>query len=107
VKAFRLIANRSATWADWDSELVALEIQELKGMDFDLNLTGFDPVEIDDFLLGNEGEPAEEVPEPSPDVVTKSGDLWICGEHRVLCGDEWPSQDDGSASWFSSPHIIL
>lgn len=87
VKAFRLMVNRSVTWADWDTELVALEIQELNSMDFDLNLTGFDPGEIDDFLLDGEAEVVEEVSEPSPDIVTELGDLWICGEHRVLCGD--------------------
>jgi hypothetical protein len=51
VKAFRLQVNRSVTWAEWDEELVALELEELKDMDFDLGLTGFDPVEIDHFLL--------------------------------------------------------
>src|SRR5260221_5894936 len=52
VKAFRLLVNRSASWATFDLELVALEIKELKGLDFDLNLTGFDGVELDGFLFG-------------------------------------------------------
>ena len=43
VKAFRLMVNRSVTWADWDEELLALELQELSEADFDLSLTGFDP----------------------------------------------------------------
>src|SRR5262252_5865205 len=47
VKAFRLLVNRSVAWADWDEELLALEMQELNAADFDLNLTGFDPGEID------------------------------------------------------------
>jgi len=47
VKAFRLMVNRSVTWADWDEGLLALELQELKESDFDLDLTGFDPGEID------------------------------------------------------------
>ena len=50
VKAFRLMVNRSVTWADWDEELLALELQDLKDCDFDLSLTGFDPKEIDDLL---------------------------------------------------------
>ena len=50
VKAFRLLVNRSATWAAWDDELLALELQELSEADFDLSLTGFDQKEIDDFL---------------------------------------------------------
>jgi DNA modification methylase len=82
------MVNRSVTWADWDTELVAMEIKELKALDFDLNLTGFDPVEIDDFLLGDEIDPAEEdVPQPCQDAITQLEDLWICGQHRVLCGD--------------------
>jgi ParB-like chromosome segregation protein Spo0J len=56
VKAFRLLVNRSVTWAEWDEDLVAIEIGELKALDFDLSLTGFDPVEIDEFLFGEEKE---------------------------------------------------
>ena len=48
VKAFRLMVNRSATWADFDEELLALELQDIQAADFDLDLTGFDPGEIDD-----------------------------------------------------------
>ena len=60
VKAFRLLVNRSATWADWDDELLALELQELNEADFDLSLTGFDPKELDEFLLPvDDDEPAE------------------------------------------------
>src|ERR1035438_10505151 len=51
VKAFRLLVNRSATWADFDEELLALELQELNEADFGLSLTGFDTKEIDDLLL--------------------------------------------------------
>jgi hypothetical protein len=50
VKAFRLMVNRSVTWAEWDEELLALELQEIQEADFDLSLTGFDPGEIDELL---------------------------------------------------------
>ena len=50
VKAFRLLVNRSATWADWDEDLLALELQEIQAEDFDLSLTGFNPGEIDALL---------------------------------------------------------
>ena len=43
MKAFRLMVNRSVTWADWDEELLTLELQELQTSNFDLDLTGFDP----------------------------------------------------------------
>jgi len=50
VKAFRILVNRSATWADFDDELLSLELQELAEADFDLSLTGFDPRELEDLL---------------------------------------------------------
>src|SRR5580658_1364296 len=58
VKAFRLMVNRSVTWAQWDDELLALELQELNEAEFDLSLTGFDPKEIDDqFRSDRRGAP--------------------------------------------------
>jgi len=50
VKAFRLMANRSVMWAEWDEELLALELQELDAFEFDMDLTGFNPGEIDGLL---------------------------------------------------------
>ena len=87
VKAFRLLVNRSVTWAAWDEELLSLELQELNEADFDLSLTGFNPGEIDGLLAIPDEEKANEVP-PVPVVpISRAGDLWLCGEHRVLCGD--------------------
>jgi len=87
VKAFRLMVNRSVAWADWDEELLALELQELSASDFDLSLTGFDPQEIDDLLLTLDDDQANVVPPVPENPVSRPGDLWLCGEHRVLCGD--------------------
>ena len=88
VKAFRLLVNRSATWADFDPGLVALELEDLKALDFDLSLTGFDPHEIDKFLFGEmDDRKEEEAPAVPKHAVTQVGDLWILGSHRVLCGD--------------------
>jgi hypothetical protein len=101
VKAFRLLVNRSATWADFDDELLGLELQDIQGADFDLSLTGFDAGEIDDVLatapFGRGPARDYEEPDlsqaeacaatlPNP-AVSRSGDLWLCGPHRVLCGD--------------------
>jgi DNA modification methylase len=78
--------DRSATWADWDEELLALELLDLRTSDYDLALTGFDTKEIDDFHLKD--APDEDTVPPVPAVpVTKLGDLWLCGLNRVLCGD--------------------
>jgi hypothetical protein len=88
VKAFRLLVNRSATWAEWDWDIVALELDELKTLDVDLSLTGFDGAEIDDLLFRDPDPDPDLNPPALPDnAVTEAGDLWICGTHRVLCGD--------------------
>jgi ParB-like chromosome segregation protein Spo0J len=87
VKAFRLMVNRSVAWADWDEELLVLELQEIQAMDFDLGLTGFDGRELDELLALPDEEKANEAP-PLPEVaVSRPGDLWLLGNHRVLCGD--------------------
>jgi hypothetical protein len=64
---------------------------ELKEADFDLNVLGFDPKELDDLLTGVDDEKADDVPPLPEHAVSRSGDLWLCGDtriqHRVLCGD--------------------
>jgi DNA methylase/ParB-like nuclease domain len=86
VKAFRLLVNRSATWADWDEDLLAIELMDLRTSDYDLSLTGFNSKEIDDFLL-HDARDEDVVPSVPNDPVSRIGDLWLCGSHRVLCGD--------------------
>ena len=87
VKAFRLLVNRSVTWADWDMELLQAEVSELSALGFDLELTGFDDLELDALLRDPmEEEKAEQAP-PLPDVaVSRTGDLWLLGPHRSCVG---------------------
>src|SRR4051794_2936033 len=91
VKAFRLLVNRSVTWADWDEELLRLELLDLKAVDFDLGLTGFEASELDSYLESGQvvGGLTDEdaVPELGQAAVTRAGDLWLLGEHRLVCGD--------------------
>ncbi len=88
VKAFRLLVNRSVDWASWDMELLSLEMLDLKGAGFDLDLTGFDCGEIDKLLLGIETDGKEDiVPELPEKPVTILGDLWILGNHKLEVGD--------------------
>jgi len=87
VKAFRLLVNRSASWAEWDLELVTQEIEEIKGLDFDLSLTGFDEAEIDDLLFREHSSPEDEMLEASEQPISKRGDLWVCGQNLISCGD--------------------
>src|SRR6185436_17034174 len=82
VKAFRLLVNRSVNWADWDTELLSLELLDLKGLDFDLSLTGFDVREIDELVLGDDLDAQEDaVPDLPENPATGTGDLWLCGPH--------------------------
>lgn len=91
VKAFRLMVNRSVTWAEWDEELLALELQELKEADFDLDLTGFEDEELARLLAGQEAAEGltddDAVPELPQTPVSVPGDLWILGNHKLLVGD--------------------
>ena len=88
VKAFRLMVNRSVSWAAWDDELLAQELADLKGLDFDLSLTGFDDREIDDFLSDpGDDDRANVVPPVPENPAAKAGDVWVMGKHRLVCGD--------------------
>jgi len=90
LKAYRIADNQSATLADWDYDLLPLELTDLQGMDFDLDLLGFDPDELAKILNPDLKEgltDPDEVPEPPDEAVTQPGDLWILGDHRLLCGD--------------------
>ena len=88
VSAFRLAVNRSATWAEFDLEMVALEISELKALDYDLSLTGFDSLEIDRLLFKKHDDTEPGMGGPGQlGAVTKIGNVWICCGHRIRCGD--------------------
>ena len=91
VKAFRLLVNRSVTWADWDLDLLAAELGELHALDYDLGLTGFEDEELARLLEAQDAAEGltdeDSVPELPETPITISGDLWIFGDHRVLCGD--------------------
>jgi hypothetical protein len=90
-KAYILADNRLAENAGWDDELLKLELAELKAADFDLDLMGFTDKELEELLNGDEsgGGLTEDdaIPEAPVDPVSRPGDLWILGNHRLLCGD--------------------
>lgn len=90
-KAYIIADNKLALDADWDEELLRLEIETLKEMDFDVSFTGFDDFEIDEIFDAN----LDEVQEDNFDIdaelekpcIAKTGDVWTLGRHKVICGD--------------------
>jgi len=88
-KAYVLADNQLAQNATWNEGLLTLELDTLAELDFDLDLIGFGDLDA----LMDTGEPEEgltdpdDVPEPPEDPITQPGDLWILGDHRLLCGD--------------------
>lgn len=95
-RAYILADNRLALDAGWDNEMLALELGDLKDAGVDLELTGFSDEELDE-LLATPTESADgdedEAPEPQEDPVSKRGDVWILGAHRVMCGDSCSADD--------------
>lgn len=89
-KAYIIADNRMAMDAGWDEELLKVEIEALQAEDFDLSLTGFDEKELAGFFdtFDNAKEDDFDVDtELGKPPVTKTGDLWLLGNHRLLCGD--------------------
>jgi DNA modification methylase len=88
-RAYVIADNKLALNAGWDEAMLKLELADLKALDFDLDLTGFNTDEIDALLAepGTAGlTDPDDTPEPPTEPVTRSGDVWICGQHRVMCG---------------------
>ena len=94
-KAYIIADNRMALDAGWDNELLEVELEALKGMDFDISLTGFDADELESLLRVDDVEEDDfdvegELEKP---VFSKTGDLWILGKHRLLVGNSTKAED--------------
>ena len=96
-KAYILADNRIATNAGWDDALLGLELAELQDAGFDLALTGFTEDEWDKLIAGDESAEGltdeDAVPEVTNDPVSQPGDIWLLGEHKLLCGDATKAED--------------
>lgn len=90
-KAYILADNRMALDAGWDEELLRVEIEALQAESFNIGLTGFDESEIADLFAGDKNDVKDDDFDVDGELekppVTKSGDLWLLGNHRLICGD--------------------
>jgi DNA modification methylase len=90
IKAYRIADNKTAELAEWNYDLLPIELADLQACNYDLGLLGFDPDDLAKLLNPdlNEGlTDPDDVPAPPDEAITQPGDLWILGDHRLLCGD--------------------
>jgi DNA modification methylase len=108
-RAYILADNQLALNAGWDMDLLKVEIQELAGDDFDLDLIGFD----DKTLAGLLNDPtegltdADETPEPPVNPVSVLGDVWILGKHRIICGSSTDAHTVEKVLNGVKPHLMV
>ncbi|MBX3482412.1 DNA methyltransferase [Phenylobacterium sp.] len=89
-RAYVVADNRLAELAGWDRDLLAIELQGLAALDldFDLELTGFDGAELDALLdTATADDDDDQIPEATGPAITRVGDIWTLGPHRLICGD--------------------
>jgi DNA modification methylase len=107
-RAYIIADNKLALNADWDPELLKLEMADLAEMQFDLSLTGFSEGELAGLLNTSEGlTDPDDAPEPPAHPVSELGDLWLLGRHRVLCGDCTVATDVERVLAGVQPHLMV
>lgn len=111
-KAYILADNRMALDADWDEELLKVEIESLQGADFDLNLTGFDEAELMDIFGDDNQSRAKDDDFDLTAALEKAsfvekGDVWTIGRHRLMCGDATSSEDVSTLMGNTKANLIL
>jgi len=98
IRAYRIADNKTGELATWDMDLLPIEIAELQEAGVDWSLLGFDADDLARLMAGEEGVAAgltdpDDVPEPPDEPITQPGDLWVLGNHRLLCGDSSSADD--------------
>ena len=95
IKAFRIADNRVSEFSEWDQELLKIELEGLKELDFNIELTGFelDDLELDVKEEQEYDEDNDIIEEPPIEPFSKRGDIWLLGKHRLMCGDS-TNEDD-------------
>jgi DNA modification methylase len=108
-KAYVLADNKLALNAGWDEELLRTEIIELQQLAFDTELIGFNDIELARILAErNSGlTDPDEAPEPPAIPVTELGDVWVLGNHRVVCGDSTTVESVDKALNGVKPHLMV
>jgi DNA modification methylase len=115
-RAYRLADNQIALNSGWDESLLAAELRALRTDAVDLGLLGFDQTTLDRLLAetgialddASAAEAADQpAPEPPAEPVTRPGDLWLLGRHRLLCGDATSAADVARLLDGARPHLLV
>ena len=114
-RAYRLADNQLALNSTWDESLLAAELRALRTEEFDLGLIGFDGAALDRLLADAPpeaagtagGDPDAPAPEPPAAPVSRRGDLWLLGPHRLLCGDSTSAADVAQLLDGARPHLMV
>ena len=96
IRAYRIADNKTAELAEWNLDLLPIELAELQGAGVDWSLLGFDTDELAKLLDPGVQQgltDPDEIPEPPDEAITQPGDLWVLGDHRLLCGDSSKPED--------------
>lgn len=95
INAYRIADNRTAEESEWDSELLKMEIKDLEAKDFKLDLLGFNEDQLNDMLFEEKQglTDEDEVPEAPEEPISKLGDIWKLGNHRLMCGNSVDYED--------------
>lgn len=110
VKAYRIADNKTGDFAEWDFDLLKLEFADLQELDFGLDLTGFDDDAIDGIMVDSTPEgltDPDEVPDVPDEPVSKPGDVWVMGSHRLMCGDSTVATDVERLLGKVKPHLMV
>ncbi|UYV35770.1 site-specific DNA-methyltransferase [Rhodobacteraceae bacterium D3-12] len=107
-RAYILADNRLAEQAGWDRDLLGLELGELAELEVDLGALGFDGAELDELLNHGAADPKEEATPPVPEVpVSRADDLWVLGNHRLVCGDATDATTVAHLLGDVRPHLLI
>jgi ParB-like chromosome segregation protein Spo0J len=97
-RAYRLADNRTGEIAQWDLSILPIELNELREGGFDMDILAFDEDELGLLLNAAQGiqeglTDPDDIPEPPDAAITQRGDIWILGNHRLMCGDSASPED--------------
>jgi len=111
-RAYVIADNKLALNAGWDDAILALELRDLADVGYDMGLTGFDSKDIDALLATLDATPegqtdADAVPEVQAEAVSKAGDVWVLGKHRIMCGDSTDADNVQTLLGGVMPHLMV